>query len=305
MSEKVLTIAIPVFNTKLEYLERCLLSLPNDPRVCVYIYDDFSTDYCVELEIKKIIDKHPEQLNHLYKDGNKFVQNEENMGLGFVRNRAIRDAKEVKSKYILFLDSDDEIRLNNKFIDLDYLGSESTKTLVYACGIDLINEDNDVHTETSDKYLNQCMIPYLITPNIYNVEYLFSSNLYFDESRRVFEDIPFSVKLWTDLITGDLMDLVEFNDFPIYKYHLYGQSLTRNDRQSKLIEDLMYWVDWMRKFYSNLTLNKERIKPFIFNRIRYEAVKALSMRVEIDGNLPAYKRFLDLMKPYKIDDILN
>lgn len=117
MNNKVLTIIIPIFNTKLEYLERCLLSIPNDPRVAVYIYDDYSTDYCVELEIKNIIDKHHDQLHHLYKDGNKFIQLDENMGLGFVRNRSIKDAKEFESKYIMFLDSDDEVRLSKEIID--------------------------------------------------------------------------------------------------------------------------------------------------------------------------------------------
>lgn len=295
---RLLTIVIPIFNTPIDKLERCLSSIPNHPDVYISIYDDYTTDYCVELAIKDIIEGSDGKLEFLYKEGNTFHQFKDNHGLGFVRNRSIKDLKDV-SEYVMFLDSDDEVRLKNK--DIEDL--KRNRRMVHCYSIELVDENGQiVGEENTLKYLSQTMIPYFITPNIYNVRYLYANGFYFDESRRTFEDVPFSTKVWSDL----LRDGTEWeeHDSMIYVYHLDGNnSLTRNDKLEKMRDALLYWIDWLVDYYK--VNGGEYIKPYIFNRIRYEAVKALELEMTIKSDRGKYNYITRYLKPYNIDKIFS
>lgn len=72
-----------------------------------------------------------------------------------------------------------------------------------------------------------------------------------------------------------------------------------------MIDDLLYWVEWIQNKYKYL-LSKDQleIKPYYFNRIRYEITKALSMEMEDHNDLGIYKSYLDVLKPYNINKIL-
>lgn len=303
----LLTIVIPVYNTDVYLLERCLRSLCKyayylEDDLDILIIDDCSNRYLVSDELKSLKDKSQDLCDVI--NFSKVIRLDKNMGLGFARNTAIKECKLMRSKYILFLDSDDELYFNPKILDIS--GMESNSKLIYSYGIDLINKETVIN-ENCKKYLELGMIPYFITPNIYDVNYLHDSNFYFDESRRIFEDISFSVKVWSDILINDKESKVLFSSDPIYKYHLDNNgSLTRNDKLDRMINDLMYWINWIKDYYKGINSDegKKIIKPKLFNRIRYEATKILSMKMSVNNDSEKYIDILNLIKPYNIDKVL-
>lgn len=304
-----ITVVIPVYNTDLNKLERCIKSIPNHEDVYVSIYDDCSTDYIVSEELKRILKSNP-NLKYLFKKENKVIRFDRNKGLGAVRNEAIIDLYNsgLEDSYVVFLDSDDELTLSNTIIDDILYKNEE----FYSFGINLMSNGTIISTEYSDKYLGQMMIPYLVTPIIYKIKPLIDSEILFDESRRIFEDIPFSVKFWSDMIMNhddgywESINCYCYRN-SIYNYHLDGESLTRSDKKLRMISDLSYWIDWIKDYYKLISdkYQSDKLKPYIFNRIRYEASKLLSMEIEINRDLDKYNKILRLLKPYHIDDILD
>lgn len=306
--DKLLTIVIPVYNTDLTKLERCLKSIPNHPDIYVDIYDDCSTKYCTESEISRIIKKN-ENLRHLYKEGNGYIKANENIGLGAIRNRSIERLYKENSnnRFVLFLDSDDEVSITEEIINTLKALDKNYKVIGF--GIDLISGSNVYH-EHNKKFLTQNMIPYFITSNIYDVEFLYKNNIKFDESRRIFEDIMFSINLWTKLSETrkpepENENLI-FSNSVIYKYYLEGESLTRNDKYATMIRDLNYWVEWIQDRYSSLSNeSKDNLKSYYFNRIRYEKIKSLELEMKLNGDIDKYKDIIDYLKPHKIDNVLS
>lgn len=300
--KKLLTIVVPVYNTDLDKLKRCLKSIPDHPDVFVDIYNDCSTEYSAEAEIYDMI-RSDESLGHLMKPGNGVISMRYNSGLGAVRNRSIKRLydSEDECKFIMFLDSDDEVTITDEMINL-LRGNLSSPLISF--GIELIDKSGR-HYEHCDKYLDQYMIPYFATSSIYNIDFLYKCSITFDESRRIFEDVMFTVDLWTMILTTSWKHSYISSKDTIYLYHLEGESLTRNDKRRRMINDLTYWVKWIQDRYKYLT-DKDKLvmKPYYFNRIQYEVIKALSMEVIDHGDSWIYKSYLDMIKPYNIDKVL-
>lgn len=302
--KRTLAIVIPVYNTDIDLLTRCIRSVPNNNSIKLYIYDDCSTKYNVASEVDKIMST-SELSNVEY----SMITLPENIGLGAVRNKAIREIDDCYN--VLFLDSDDEVIGNtvNKCvsdINHDYIDGP-----VLILGIDLISGDKVKYEHPHDMMMEMNMIPYFVTPIIYNLHFLRVREIFFDDTKKVFEDIPFTIKLWTTLIdsTDDYDGVCSYS---IYKYYLQGQSLTRTENKEKYLElsnTLLYWIDWIENFYKNYnyTSNDEEVKSLLkkllINRIRYEATKALEYRSKYDGI--DYSKFLNLMKYYKLRDTFN
>lgn len=106
MNETV-TVIIPVYNTKYEYLEKCILSVMQQSYRDFYILliDDYSTD----ADTMKCLDK----IEVLYHNQIEIVHLEKNIGISASRNYGIEHAK---GEWICFLDHDD-------YWDKDYLES--------------------------------------------------------------------------------------------------------------------------------------------------------------------------------------
>lgn len=299
-NKNTLTIVIPIYNTKKSLIKRCLKSIPDDERVSVYIYDDFSTEIDdIELLIHDIIEE--ENLKFLYNDKNKLCQLDKNIGLGAIRNKSIRD---TKSKYIMFLDSDDTINTDSLLKELDKLKDED----ILLGSIKLTNESKNFESiETSSKFFDQKMIPYFVTPNIYKRKVLLNNLIFFDESRLTFEDIPFSIKLWSIILCKFLS--IRITEEVLYNYYLDDPSLTRTDSKDKLLNlhnTLIYWIEWIINYYSKLEYrDKGIVKTYFFNRIKYESIKSIELKMKYDGIYEDYKNLLNFTKPYRIDSVLN
>lgn len=308
-----LTIVIPVYNTKPELLRRALLSVPNNENIGVVIYDDGSTEYDYTEIIRDWLENDP---GFSWMNSDRFLINRllDNIGLGAVRNKSIQD---INSRYIMFLDSDDTLFLDDLNSIITSLSKSSDDFDVIHLGISLRYKNESGESEYKVEYWDdfvekRLMIPYFTTSNIYKPEFLRNYDIYYSEERRVFEDIMFSIKLfYTEYIMNEGKRSVNWR-IPIYSYYLEGDSLTRTDKLSNLLDDLLYWIESIKNFYkqvSSLGVNKflveTKFKPLLFNRIRYEVVKALGMKLKLDGVYDEYCCYLDQLKPYKMDEILQ
>ena len=114
-----LSVIVPCYNVAL-YLVRCLLSIVNQSMTDMEIIciDDKSTDNT--LQVLKLIAKNDLRV--------RILENEENMGVGYTRNRGIDEAK---GEFVAFVDPDDWIDSDfyKKLIDK----AEQTMTPV-VCG---------------------------------------------------------------------------------------------------------------------------------------------------------------------------
>lgn len=288
----LLTIVIPVYNTDISLVRRAINSVPKIDKINILLIDDCSTSYDLYTEL-----------------GNEYniIRLSENKGLGYVRNYSIDNCS---TKWIMFLDSDDEINTENifKLFTEDISKLVNNRFSAIKGYIDLINDKCTV----TDKVISESFIPYFTTPMIYEVKYLRENNIRYDESRRVYEDIPFSVKLWTSLNR----DFYENKSYRIsstmtslYKYYLQGQSLTRTDRDKYLLlsDTLQYWIDWIINYYKSMedTGFKEFIRSNFINRIKYEATKSLELRLKYDYPDSDYNEYFDKLKTYKLNNLLN
>ena len=95
MFTKKFSIIIPFYNSK-KYLKNALNSIVNQKRhnIEIILVDDASKDKSI-----KLISKFKKKFKYI-----KILRNKINSGVGFSRNKALKNAK---GKYIIFLDSDD------------------------------------------------------------------------------------------------------------------------------------------------------------------------------------------------------
>lgn len=290
----LLTIVIPVYNTDINLVMRSINSIPKSDYIRIQIIDDCSTSYKVDDFIK--------DTNY------NIVRLNENKGLGYVRNYSIDNCS---TKWIMFLDSDDELNTNSitELFNEDLDKLLGNKFSIIKGYIDLINEDGSIVT---DRVNSENFIPYFTTPIIYDSEYLRKNNIKYDESRKVYEDISFSVKLWTNL-NRDFYEGRKYRIYspmiPLYKYYLQGQSLTRTDKDKYLFlsDTLQYWISWIIEYYSSLDNSsfKKFIKPYFINRIKYESTKSLELRLKYDHPDDNYNEYFDKLKTYKLNNLLN
>lgn len=291
-----LTVAIPVYNTDIDLVERAINSVPKES--FIVLIDDCSDKY----DLNNIINK--DKYSHV-----GIIRLSRNIGLGAVRNFVIN---ECKSEWIMFLDSDDTL---NTEVILDCIkGHINDSRFDIICGdINLIT-DKEVLTQKVELPEISNIIPYFTTSNIYRTDYLRSNSLYYDDSRRVYEDISFSIKLWIDLYYKSYNNMLPLRvlkiNHPLYNYYLQGNSLTRTSKDKYLIlsDTLKYWIDWIIEYFNNLKYPeffKSTIKNYIINRIKYESTKSLELKLKYDHSDDDYSLYFDRLKTYKLNNLLN
>lgn len=124
-----LSIIIPCYNVEL-YVEKCLDSLKKQVANIKYeiiLIDDYSTDNTKDI-IKRRINKKDLSIT--------LIENEQNIGAGASRNKAL---KQAKYNYISFIDSDDFVDDNYYDVMLNKMVKEDLD--VIACDIKLVYED--------------------------------------------------------------------------------------------------------------------------------------------------------------------
>lgn len=190
-----LSIIVPVYNTY-KYLDRCLNSLVCQKNVkCDYeiiVVNDGTPDNSEEIILK---------YKKKYYNIIKYVK-KENGGLASARNVGV---KKAAGEYILFVDSDDFVDENlietflenNKNYDLFIYGYRE----IFECN----SEKNENHVKkdiviSNNSFVN--IMPYVIENKairgyawnkFFKRSIIKNNNLYFDESIKYIEDLPFLV----------------------------------------------------------------------------------------------------------------
>lgn len=131
----MIDIIIPVYNTPLDDLERCLNSILNQSfkDYNVYIIDDGSNDYAKEYLDNYIKDKQNFVVKHITNGG---VSNARNTGIDL-----------SSSKYIAFVDSDDTLEEN--FLEESYSLAFNNNLDVIIGGYNEIKNDKIIKTRLS------------------------------------------------------------------------------------------------------------------------------------------------------------
>lgn len=111
MSQPLVTVFIPVFNSE-KYIIECIESITNQSyeNLEILIIDDGSQDKTIEL-IESIEDSRI-----------RLLQNDENRGIPYTRNRGLNEAR---GKYMAIMDSDDTSYLDRIKKQVDFLESNS------------------------------------------------------------------------------------------------------------------------------------------------------------------------------------
>ncbi len=127
------SILVPIYNVE-AYIERCVRSLFEQTFQSIeYVFiDDCSPDKSLQI-LKKIILEYPNK-----KDSIKIICNENNLGIGFVRNQAISVAR---GKFVLYVDSDDFI-VNNA-VELLYNEAVLNKADIVTADFYLYYDENN------------------------------------------------------------------------------------------------------------------------------------------------------------------
>lgn len=243
MSQSLLTIVIPVYNTS-EYLSRCIESVVNQTvnNLDIIIINDGSTDNSEEI-IKKYLLKQP-KIN--------YIKLEKNIGVGNARNLGIEN---TKTKYISFIDSDDWV--DAAYYENMLLTIEHDKTDICISGIKtevddiynwkyrykyhshfIVDSDFCIHSLTN-QYNHDITISPIVNNKIYKKTLLTDNKIWFDKSRRA-QDLFFSfmVFIYTNKAS------VCHNIF----YHYYQRSFSATHNFTKLyVDDYFYILQTLKK----------------------------------------------------------
>lgn len=178
------SIIIPAYNSE-EFIEHALMSIPRRDDVEVIVIDDGSEDRTYEIVSKFDV---------------KILQNDNNKGIGYSRNRAL---KCVQGEYVMFFDSDDEI-----------VGENFNKAIEMLDGSDIVYYDL-----LQNDGVRLCLSPE--TKGIYPGAVKFIKKSYIDNFEypvvRKFEDVKFNGVLNSIEHSEKYTNLVVVNyNFPRY-----------------------------------------------------------------------------------------
>lgn len=133
MSDVLITVITPVYNTRIEYLKKYFSSLciQANSVIEVILVDDGSD----RLETKKALKEYAENYNKII----NLITLEKNHGVSFCRNKALKLAK---GEYIVFADSDDWFDMD--FIDKMCNAVKETRADMIIGGYRLCNDDENI-----------------------------------------------------------------------------------------------------------------------------------------------------------------
>lgn len=253
MSTKV-SVILPVYNVE-QYLDECLQSLTaqNYDNYEVIAVNDASSDNSLV-----ILEKWQKKDAHI-----KIINLKQNGGLSNARNQGI---KRATGEYILFVDSDDWVRLN--FISKMVLTLEKNNVDAVKCNFVFANKsifypnDDQYHNVpliTGEKYLKL----YLQNKIYYNMSQLFITK------HRIWSKIQFSVgKISEDeiIIPSMMRQLRSITIIPdILYFYRYNPSSITHQMTIKNQLDRIEAIIEMKK-------NTDRIYPQMYDLVNYKTL---------------------------------
>ena len=251
-----LSIVMPVYNA-LDSIHRSVNSFLNlaeklfndfDVSCRLYIIDDFSNDGSTQ-----VLHDLSQLYNNIY-----FIKNDENIGPGPTRNKALDI---IKSGYVGFLDVDDEIIVNNyadSYVKGMNLGADWITFNGWFCNGDVKNSkyDFDRLTNNTDQLATKCRRGELdgsVIFTIYSIHLIKNNYLNFPDG--YYEDISFAYKAM--LIAKNRYISNNYS----YKKHNIDTSIvnTISKKHIKGLLDAWLRVDIILADYKSLNLQSDRI----------------------------------------------
>ncbi len=231
MSKKV-SVIIPFFNVE-KYIKKCIMSLlfQDYDNFDVILIDDKGSDRSRE-KVDELIKKYPDKL--------RLLENEENMGQGRSRMKAVYD---TDADYIMFVDSDD-------YVAPDYI-STFVKNAEPDYDMVIAGFTKDINGSYKKFDISDSAYTLLIYPvaccKMYRKKFLLDGNIDFSDSRKG-EDIYFS--------------LATFYNRPKYKiikyygyyYRLNQTSTTRSMNYDTDFETIV--IEMFRRFRETFDMSK-------------------------------------------------
>lgn len=224
MKNELISIIIPAYNNE-KYIGKCIESVLNQTyqNIEIIIINDCSTD-----NTEDVIHK------YLIKDDRiSYYRNENNIGVGYTRNKGIELAK---GKYIYFLDSDDYIEPNAIF-DLYNVIKEDDSFSSTTSGFKEINGESMIYRRTKEE-LDLLQSP-SVCIRLFNKSIIDKSNIKFS-NLKIGEDLEFVFKL---LIFNDK---VSYINKPIYTYVIHNDSSIHKSNENQM--DVLKAIDTIEKY---------------------------------------------------------
>ncbi|MBQ2639509.1 MAG: glycosyltransferase family 2 protein [Bacilli bacterium] len=223
-----ISVIIPIYNIKKEYLDKCLNSVINQTykNLEIILVDDGSEEWCKKNYEKFLNDKRIKLI----------VQ--KNQGVSVARNNGI---KKATGKWIMFVDSDDYLELDccDKFIkrisknkDVDiiiakpYVIKQGKKIYVnnYYKEDKIINQFKDKKELLSCFYHDGGKYLYKETPwaKLYNRDFIITNKLKFNKKLKIGEDGLFLYEYYS------LANKMIYIDEAVYNYNINDASISQN-----------------------------------------------------------------------------
>ena len=321
------SIIIPIFNSK-KYLHSSIQSVidQKNNKTEIILVNDCSTD-----ESKKICNFYQKKLNFI-----KLINNKKNRGVGYSRNVAIKAAT---GKYIVFLDSDDNL-VKNSLNDLEkFIDKKSSpdvipiryKKITFPKNNDKFIKDNLNKRNTNNliKYVMKEQIPFsdcwffVVKRSFLRSHEIFFSNSRFGESEvfvakiicfmkdfAIFEKKFYHKKDRLDSLTNSsdynttysvLNNLIEFNIF----YNKQKFSNLKRQFLSRYMQGIFGVLSallLLRKKYEIKKLAQLLVlkKKYLKNLIKYPEKLNLEKFVKNFGTFEGLKKFRNAISDSKI-----
>ena len=291
----LVSVIVPVYNTKKELLDKCINSIINQTysNIEVIIVDDGS-----EKEIAKVCDSYKEVDNRIN------VFHKINEGVSIARNYAIDNSK---GKWILFVDSDDTIfsdaveHMIENSLNMDIvLGKTKLSYEKESRGYKNITHIDDSNKELLFKSLFLSDESFCnaigICSKLINKDFIIINSIKFNKELHYGEDLLFNLEMFINT------NSIVYVPYDIYEYYIgnpnsatfkYNPKL--NEEQLKLIELLNYsfqsivskyhdyYLDFLyyllkkeldfqifHKFNKNSYINKVKLLKKSVNNVYYE-----------------------------------
>ena len=281
MKEPLVSIIMPVYNAE-SYVKESVLSVFNQSYrnielICV---DDFSTDNSYSICMK------------LSRDLNiRVYKNDKNRGQEYTRNYGINKAK---GKYITFLDADDKI--DSIMIKMMVEKAEETEAdIVIGTYSKIINNiEYPIELSINEKLYNKNSFINLLLSDIsfdviscigsklYNLSFLKSNNVKFDNSFKYNEDLGFS------LTAINKTKKIYYINYPFYKYLIRKNGSVMSSYRPKMYTTIKnVWI-YMKKMFIDCNIYDEKKDLFLLN-ISYLMINSLFNEAKFKGYRDFYK----------------
>lgn len=246
----LISVVVPVFNSE-KYIIKCLESLKEQTfmRAEFIIVNDGSSDNSLGI------------IQELTKEDNRFVViTQENQGVSAARNRGLR---EVKGKYLMFVDSDDAL-INSDCLEYLYEKMSSTGVDVVAYGsihtcknqdsviqivtkeMKIVDLDKD-RVEAAKVTINNSNYRYSVWNKIYRTSIIVENKIQFIS----YSDVISEDKVFNQHYFVFAKKALLLNDV-LYKYSVIEESLSHSRKYYDVVKRVEKTIEQATKYYNIL-----------------------------------------------------